>query len=407
MAVANSMNHENPGQTSGVIDVSNPYFGPAQRDNYDISNWAMATTGSHTQEILLNPEPTDRKREPNTPAFLKPTPQVYQLSALIKILHAIPLSREALLCRTNVLADYGHDSEWWDGTPIKVLKVVDLTEGSHYNDRIEVIHETQRLVAFLDETDRAYGSTEVLANLVCIQARGQGSIVATYLEEWRKALNPTATGPPFSDIFLSIGKKTILDEAEAAAEHPFQFLELRIDEELADRGQTLYEAIDDHLWAGQTESTEEHVYLEKVADVLVIEAKRVKESDSGLGIRIPAVWYSDRYLQSSMKEAKEMLVGKATVQKEIECIEEAKSKVAKIRTSTTEPPIADGTQLVKSVTAYFQRLASSKYANDELQETPGISAISQQHSRYSIIANELKALTERIAQKLKGGVHSF
>lgn len=399
--MALSMGQNIPGQESGVTDASYPYFGPPKRDDYDAKNWAVTTVGSHTKEILLNPEPVNRKRESNTPAFFKPTPQSYQLSALLKILQAVPMSREALLCRENLVPDYGYETEWWDGTAIKVPKVVQLTQEGHSIDQDEVIYEAQRLVAFLEETNRAYGSTDVLANMNGILGNGHGSVIVSFLEEWRKAVEHATPNAPLLDVFRSIGRRETPNEPDSADEHPFLALELRIDDGIAEKGQTLYEAVDDVLWAGLSESSYEQVYLEKVADLLIIEATRVGEASSGLGIKIPSVWYGDRYLQSSIRQVKEMRAGKAAVQHEITRIDEAKSKIAETNIPALGPPILDATHLLKTATAYFE---TSELEIDGIDEANGLletGSASPARNRYARIADELKALTERIAKKLK------
>lgn len=398
-ALALSMGQNIPGQESGVLDPPRPYFGPAERKDYDSNNWTMTATGSHTKEILLNPEPVDRKRGNNMPAFLKPTPRGYQLSALIKILQVIPMSREALLCRENIFDDYGYDTEWWDGTAIKVPKVVNLSPDGHYVDPDEVIHESQRLVAFLEETDRAYGSSEVLAAMDGIHGSGHDAVISSFFETLTKAFRYAAPNLPLLDIFHSVGTKQNHDEPEAEEKYPFMTLDVRIDEGIADKGQTLYEAIDDLLWAEQSDSSYEQVYLEKVADIFVIQATRVHEAGSGLGIKIPSVWYSDRYLRSSLQLVKDMRAGKVAVQAELARIDEQKAKLAEFKSSSA--PI-DAMQLLKSAAAYFEASAPNINVTDEAKTRLESDPTSLKRKNYGRIAEELKDVTERIAQKLKG-----
>lgn len=390
-----------PGQESGVVDSSYPYFGPPKREDYDAKKWAVTTVGSHTKEILLNPEPINRKRERNTPAFFKPTPQAYQLSALMKILQAIPMSREALLNRENLFPDYGYETEWWDGTAIKVPKIVHLTQEGHSIHQDEVIYETQRLMAFLEDTDRAYGSTDVLANMDGILGNGHGSVVVGFLEEWRKEVEHATPNAPLLDVFRSVGRKENPDEPESAEALPFLALELRIDDGIAEKGQTLYEAVDDALWAELSENSYEHIYIEKMADLLIIEATRVGEAGSGLGIKIPSVWYGDRYLQASIGEAKELRAGKAAVQHEITRIDDAQARIVEPKIPALEPPILDATHLLKTTTAYFETSESKIDGIDRMEETLETESTSPDRTRHGRITDELKALTERIAQKLK------
>lgn len=401
-ALALSLDQNIAGQESGVTDASNPYFGPAKRPDYDAGSWAVTTVGSHAKEILLNPEPVNRKRESTMPAFFKPGPQTYELSALIKILQAIPMSREALLCRENLLPDYGYEPEWWDGAAIKIPKVVHLTPDGQSDDQDEVIYETQRLVAFLDETDRAYGSTDALANMDGILGKSHKSVSVGFLEEWRKGVDHAIPNAPLLDVFRSVGRKETSNEPETAEEYPFLALELRIDDGIAEKGQTLYEAVDDILWSELGESSYEYVFLEKLADLLIIEATRVGDAGSGLGIKIPSVWYGDRYLESSIRQVKDMLAGKAAVQHEITRIDEAKAKI--VETKLPDLGAADATHLLKAATAYLETSQLKMDGIDEAKEaleTVETDFASPDRNRDRRIADELKALTERIAQKLK------
>src|SRR5437016_1780096 len=150
-------------QESGVTDR---HFGRATRSHYYSSTWADTTVGASTHEIYLDPEPVDRKRNPGEPVFLKPSPSGHTLASWLTISHSIPLARAALLCPQYLLPNYGHDDEWWNGTPAKVPRIVHAEDGMNMTSgRNELLFETQRLMAFLSKTNRAYGSAENRANL--------------------------------------------------------------------------------------------------------------------------------------------------------------------------------------------------------------------------------------------------
>lgn len=399
-ALALSMSHTVPGQESGVTDGHFPYFGPARREDYD-SNWTMTATGSRTKEIMLNPEPIDRKRERNVPAFLKPTPQAYRLAALLKILQTIAISREALLCRAKLLPDFGWEVEWWDGTAIRLPKVFVLSQPSYFNDREEIIHETQRLVAFLEETDRAYGSIDVLAHMDGLRGKENASILPAFLDQWRELVEHFAPNLPLADVCRSVLKKENFEKPEEDEDYRISVLDLRVDEAIADKGQTLYEAIDDTLWPDPKQNIFDKVYFDKVADVFIMDVARLSETGSGLGIKVPPVWYSDRYLRSSNQQVQEMQAVKAAVRKEIDQIEEAKAKVTEITVSTIQNPVLDAAHLLKAATAYFEASASIPgVINGENEILGGAHSFPGRHG-HGKIADELKALTERIAQKLR------
>jgi len=152
------------GITSGYTPGAN--FQPAQQAYYSEQNWALTTVGpdAKTVEIVLDPPPSGRRREKNEPAFIRHGPNMCGLGGLLTILHSIPEAREELLQRHHVLNDYGHNDQWWRGQVIQLPKIVNIEdEGPIEDAHLEVITETQRLMAFLDHTERSYGSCESLA----------------------------------------------------------------------------------------------------------------------------------------------------------------------------------------------------------------------------------------------------
>ena len=398
-AMAISMSQNIPGQESGVTNPS-PYFGPATRQHYENSNWTMTVPRSNTKEILLNPEPIDRMRETHTPAFLKPSTDGNRLPALIKILQAIPMSREALLSRHNTIKDYGYDSDWWDGTAIKASTTVNFIFDGIDSREEDLIRETQRLIAFLEGTDRAYGSAENLSNLPGIGDLGVDQLLARYLDKWRGASGRTSPANPLHNIFKSTGLKTQSYEPRIEEPHDFYVLELRIDETLSDRGQTLYEAIDDILWTDENEGAYQDGYFSKVGDLFIVEATRVGLAGSGLGIKIPLVWYSDRYLDSSISQVKEMQAGKTAIKKDLEKLDLAKAEIQRCQTSSKLDSV-DSTRLLNTAIAFFERSTFNKATRNGSKQMQDDMSTSPEPERYSKIAEELRALTARIAQMLK------
>ena len=390
------------GQQTGVTDALNPNFGVANREHYETNQWAMVhAPAAHAQEILLNPVPADRVRGRNTPAFLKPSPAEYRLPALVKILQAIPLSREAFLNRQHLLPGYGYSSEWWDGYPIKISRVVNLSSDGQYIDELEVVHEVQRLMAFLEKTDRAYGSAEALASFDGIRQSSKSTVIANFLEQWRVAterLDPNAT---LLNIFRGEGTKLSHSGDEEAEGPVFQSLQVNVDAEVADAGLSLYEAFDDIIWSTYDSDFEE-VFLQTVADVFILEVSRLNSEKSGLGIDIPAVWYSDRYLESSKEQAKAMLAGKAAARKEIEMIDRGIAKLQQYTPAGPGKKTLNASDLLKAATAYFEMSAQSTSTTSESSGTSELQTSGPDLGKYAAIAQELKSVAARVEQKVKG-----
>ena len=398
-AVAMSMSESQtiPGQETGTLDYGKQYFGPATREHYETDAWTMVYPAAQTQEILLNPEPKDRKRQPNHPAFFK-TPSVdHRLSALIKILHAIPMAREALLNRNLTLQDYGPDKEGWDGPPVKVLRIVNMdADGRKINDD-DVIYEVQRLMAFLDKTDRAYGSTNVLAGFEGVGLRDDQKI-PNFLGIWQAAAARSQS--PLANTFESVGTKLDSSDPEAARSEYFPYLTLKADNEISGRGLTLYEALDQLLWVDAKEDDE--IYLEKVADVLLLEVRNEVENGLGLGIEIPSIWYADRYRPSHMQQAKDMRARKAAVTTQLQKEEKLQAGISKFQKPGGGAQV-DVAKLLAKAATYFEQKMAYQVANNEspLAEHRSQEDLGQNRAPTDPVAKELKVLTARIIEKLK------
>ena len=398
-AMAISMNDSQtlPGQETGTIDHGKQTFGPATRDYYEADSWAVVRPVAQTEEILLNPEPNDRKRQPNDPAFFKTPSTSHRLSALIKILHAIPMAREALLNRTQMLQDYGHEKDWWDGTPVKVLRIVNMDAEGQRSNEDDIIFEAQRLMAFLDKTDRAYGITNVLAGIEGNGLQDDGK-ASNFMSIWQSA--SARSRSPLANIFESVGTK--LDRnapADARSEH-FCYLSVVVDTETSGKGLTLYEALDHILWVDAKE--DDDIYLEQIGEIFTLEVKNQVENVPGLGIEIPSVWYADRYLPSHLQQAKSMLGRNAAVTAQFEKEEKLQTKFSNFQKPGTGIQV-DVANLLANAIKYFERKKA-------YQETVKESSLTEQRSQEDFgqsqdpndpVVKELKALAARISGKVK------
>jgi len=401
-AVAMSLDQPLPGQTNGVTGTSNPYFGPANQEYYDTNRWAMTLPGTTTHEIILNPEPDNRKRQDDTPAFIKPSASGYYLPSLITILHAIPLAREVLLLREHTLPEYGHEAEWWDGIAVKVPRIVNVAEGSHDRDWDEVIYETQRLMAFLDMTDRAYSSADVLASLKSVLEQGQQQATASFLKSWQEAATRAAPANGLTSIFESSGLKETPGGSEAPHRVPFHSLDVEVDLELADTGASLYDAIDEILWpVHYDEDDTEETYLDTIGEVFTLRVIRQGSSGIGLGVKIPAVWYPDRYLKSCKDSVKEMRARKANILKDIERIGRVQASIREYKTAEMEPAV-DARKLLETAIEHLEKGNPPHEVNGANDEDEDIVMDSKSKKPdHADIAKELRIVADRVGKKLE------
>ncbi|KAI4114270.1 MAG: hypothetical protein LQ345_004921, partial [Seirophora villosa] len=385
-----------PAQDSGTIAADKPYFGPVRHEYHDTKSWVMTTSKSTAKEIILNPEPKDRRRPTGTPAFFRPSPASHRLPGVMKILHAIPAAREALLGLDRVSSDYGFQSEWWDGAPIEAPLIVDAGEAYTMSDT-DVICESQRLMAFLDNTERAYGSTEALSTFPSLRMCEGDSIIRGFLYTWSgdAAYHESAAG--LCELFKSTGTKVIQGDIQC---EETVMLDLEVNEIFSEPGQTLYDVMDALLWPGWDGTEhEQQIFFDNVADVLLLRVARGDNAAKGLDMKVPPVWYSDRYRQSAQARIQEMLAAKTAVKREIDELEARKQKAAEFSPSNQQGKSMAVNRLLEVARRHFEKSAAYgdvKQTQEEamVQEGPDLKA-------YDKIAEELKVLSDRVAGKLQ------
>ena len=388
MAMSLSESQTLPGQETGI--TNHTAFGPATRAHYDDGKWDLMLAGTRTQEIILNPEPPDRKRTAGTPAFFKASQENYRLAAVVKALHEIPMAREALLNRTYLLQDYSYSSEWWDGTPIKVLKVVNVDQGQENAHSQDIVAESQRLMAFLDQTDRAYGNIDALASYLNYETIPEDK-VAAFLAAWEEATNEVAPDEPLARMFTSEGLKRDIEIPEERGGQVFRALAVRIDRHMVDQGWSLYDAIDDMLWTDASETTE--VFLATTGQVVILDVNNLDRESSGLGIDIPPIWYLDRWLESSIHLAKDALDQRSQLFGQQEKIDLQEEQLTKFRSQGKGAQ--EASKLLKSTETYLERTLEYRKA------TSDANMYASSNQGIASLLETLKATTERISVKLQ------
>jgi len=276
-------------QESGVTG-SNAYFGPATREDYVTSQWALIPTAT---EIIADPVPGQRKREEGQPAILKPSSNFNYLSSLIPIIHSIPLFRNALLCPGILQPDYWLGDNWWKGCPIDVARTVDTTMGRSEAYGLDIIHETQRLMAFLDNTDRIYGSITAMLQSDAwresqVDLDDPDDDLLKFLMLWGFAFQSHVPNAELNGLLRSTVNVagTIRDSFA---------LDASVTRDQSRPDFSLYDVLDDSFFSSAMGSA----HLRETSNVLILRLTSSNTEAVDLGCRIPATLYVDRYLEQN------------------------------------------------------------------------------------------------------------
>jgi hypothetical protein len=315
-AMAMSLNPNFGPQESGVTSTNNAHFGRATRETYEESAWAVTVFNPTTREMVISPDPQDRRRIDGEPAFLRMSQEHQYLGGLLTILHSIPLAREALLLRPRVLREYGYDQQWWNGQSVNLPKAMSLEDtGADDRDWDDILYESQRLMAFLDSTERAFGSPDALAGVKSMFGYDSDGGISKFLESWQAAAVRTTPENQLAMIFTSHAFKRPFSELDAPIEQEFFILDSKGVE--PDHGQTLYDVLDRTVWSDKPGEELDDVWLEHVAEVLTIKLETSDPSVKSVDVKIPAVLYPDRYLASCRDISREFRSRRLEAYKEI------------------------------------------------------------------------------------------
>lgn len=294
------------------------HFGPANKPTYDENQWGMVRGNGSVgfqEPFFPDPDAVDRKREDSMPAFLKPSAENNSLAAILTIYHEIPLMREILLDRTNLIPNYGNDPGWWAGKAIELPDAA-IPESNDVNwglptsqDYDEFIREIQRLMAFLDKSDRSYGSAEPLVSNAALRQSQAIDVEQKFFEALNQIYPKPAERVPVSSLF-SEAVQPSLGEAPLQSRH-FAMLDLEIPHiSIVEDVETLYDLADYALWMMSGLETNTRAFLKELGEVI---AFRLTGSDEGKGIKIPATWYPDRYMENNVEASLEMSKKKAAI----------------------------------------------------------------------------------------------
>lgn len=291
-------------QESGIIaagSVPMQQFGPANRPHYEEDEWAVVKASKTSED----PPAPARQRENDVPVFLAcrspQRDQKHRLGPLMMMMHEIPAARNFFLLLQGASMSYGNNKEWWRGSNITTMGANDQIWG---NDAagVSLVDELQRLIAFLGETDRAYGTADSLvANHLIRNAWGDPTV-----KFYESLYNSSA-----SQELIRMWTKVKVEDSALDESRPQEFaiLEFKITNDTLDVFRSLYSQWDCLFWLQQENGWEDRQNggLSQIASIQVpAQVMTMRISTDGLPIEVPEVLYIDRYLESNVEAARVM-----------------------------------------------------------------------------------------------------
>lgn len=277
------------GQENGTIQ-SGQHFGPAQRSYYPEAQWALAPIAS-SREVVEHPPPQSRRRRSGEPAFLRGSAATGYIAPLLTIYHSIPLAREALLSLFLEVLAYGHNPDWWTGTSDENSKLVSVRQASPGDtDRLNYLCEIQCLMAFLDNTSRAYGSVDALAGLRFFQYLRPQSSFTHFLEAWQSAAMHEKLDEPLTQVFTSTATKgPDLNGTPADSKDVFLI------EGPVKHATDQIRLLDLIVWNDALDQALDNVWFEKFGHVFTMRIHNDEPASTKLNLLPTEIWYLDRY----------------------------------------------------------------------------------------------------------------
>ena len=390
-------------QTSGTVNASQHAFGPANRSYYDPAKWAVTHPKSGVQEITPEISPGDRRRAAEEPVMMKPLTSDGDLPSLIAILGSIPGAFN-LICSTMPLSnDYPYDASWWQGSSATVSSSSQAPNNDdNFKSAEELLAETQKLMAFIESTSRAYGSVEVLSSLKLLQQintteSSTKKLADRFLLAWDTAATAIAPSHGPSKLFRSVACQAIGNEATHT---PFWCFECIL--ENVSQPWTLYDAVDSAIWSPEQSTNPScSAFIQQAADIFVIRLIQPNASASGLMISVPESWYIDRYLPENAEAAKKMLLNMARCRAELSQILGIQSSLLQFN-SLREGKTFDALNLLRTTISYLEEPSSSGQSAQTDDVGEGVNLGHEESVDCAKVAEQLKNVFTRVSSKLEG-----
>ncbi|KAM5342343.1 hypothetical protein ACJ41O_013309 [Fusarium nematophilum] len=414
-----------PEHESGITEpsASAPHFGPANRSDYDQNSWALIPLGPAEASSANEPLPSQRKRGQDAPAMVvlsDANAGDHKLGGIVTILHEIPIARNALLGIGKSAASYGHRSDWWNGKEILSPEVLskmssELRWNDQEDEKIAFVEEVHRLMAFLDSTERGYGSVAVLTDL--LRPSRNGGIERQFFELLTERFpDPMKPVVQIAALARFHGDSLGYDEAR------FGILEMEQVRTEYSGIKTLYEALDHVMWSdtlGWDEIRPESkmAFFKEMGEVLVLNISGDGPEDS---IEIPAELYPERYLTTRKDEARRLQYGWCDTKREINRLMGEKDRIYQLQNEWKNDKFKDKRDLIKKASeqwaeyknyleslARFQAMEKSGFDTDKYPDYRAAPCdmddkTQQQHHKVDEVIRFSGELLANLEERVKG-----
>lgn len=345
-------------------------------------------------EIVPDADLSSRSRGPNEPAFLKPLVNRDFLPALITVLHSIQKCRNVLLSSHHQIDDYGNNAHWWSGESIQTSTITYHADNSSTDEEpsqpaqpVEI--EMQRLIAFLDKTERSYGSAEALSRVSIVAEHDSHLTVTRFMKAWdslqaddtmfRNVIHGlSATGSPQTqDIRLFEVNRPSIQNGKIVS---------------------LYEALDNTLWTLQSDGIFDlNHFVQSVAPVMALQIG----VHNARNLDVPSELFVDRYmLENSSRMQENNKQNEVHVQNLKQC-DDTLDKILKISVAA-EPGTAAPNKQLDAIQAFNTSLEYLQARHKEQEGTPEAEKLGKAVQQLQNVITRVEArVTELNEQKEK------
>ena len=394
-------------QEMGVLrsDGTEQKFGPATREYYENEQWALVPSLAVASEIVPDVDVQHRVHVSGEPRLLKHMLEGDYLPNLLTICNAIPAAREAFLMREHVRADYGQDPDWWRGHTIPMPRIVHTIDGTpsdpDSDNYDELIVEAQRLMAFLDFSNRSYANVGGLTQTNIIQSTNpmttrSGTSLELFLKKWTAAATAKAeTASELSEFFTT----TVGTNSPEGLDTPdLTLVDLKVTGVEGEKTDLL-ELMDNLLWDTEPNEVDPaENYIERPAEVVVMRVTHIKGSATQLGVEAPASFYLDKYLRQNVAMTTRVRQQMSQGRKRVAQIERIERKLKEWQHPQKSTQL-EARQLLQHSLDHFS--GKNRRDVDKADRTNDGSAQDQEPPHYADIATKLEQVIASIDNKLE------